>query len=104
LAGGLGSILIDFIRKYWTHHPTVKNTVRLFSNNLVEWMPSAHFRVGSAVNVSVDTPEEADRIFAALAKDGVIRIAIAETFWAQRFGMCTDRFGTPFMVNCEKPM
>ena len=24
---------------------------------------------------------------------------IAETFWSPRFGMCTDRFGVPWMVN-----
>jgi PhnB protein len=29
---------------------------------------------------------------------------IQETFWAQRFGMVTDRFGTPWMINCMKPM
>jgi hypothetical protein len=29
---------------------------------------------------------------------------IADTFWAHRFGMCTDRFGTLWMVNCEKPI
>ncbi len=27
---------------------------------------------------------------------------IAETFWAVRFGMLVDRFGIPWMVNCEK--
>jgi len=27
-----------------------------------------------------------------------------ETFWAKRFGMCTDRFGIPWMVNCAKPV
>src|SRR5580692_11716040 len=59
---------------------------------------------GFAVNVGVDTPEEADRIFASLAEGGVTHMPIAETFWAHRFGMCTDRFGTPWMVNCEKPM
>jgi PhnB protein len=80
---------------------TVGNTVLMGSDS-----PSQHYSkpAGFAVNVGVDTPEEADRIFAALAKDGAIQMAIAETFWAQRFGMCTDRFGTPFMVNCEKPM
>ena len=29
---------------------------------------------------------------------------IQETFWARRFGMLVDRFGTPWMINCEKPM
>jgi len=28
---------------------------------------------------------------------------LEETFWAQRFAMVTDRFGTPWMINCLKP-
>jgi PhnB protein len=24
------------------------------------------------------------------------------TFWAERFGMLVDRFGTPWMINCAK--
>jgi PhnB protein len=31
-----------------------------------------------------------------------VQLPIQETFWAARFGMLTDRFGTPWMVNCEK--
>jgi len=27
---------------------------------------------------------------------------MAETFWAQRFGMLVDRFGIPFMIGCNK--
>jgi PhnB protein len=57
---------------------------------------------GFSVNVDVDTPAEADRIYAALAEGGAQTMPIAETFWARRFGMCVDRFGTPWMVNCEK--
>ncbi|HEX4535174.1 MAG TPA: VOC family protein [Rhizomicrobium sp.] len=59
---------------------------------------------GYAISIGVDTPEEADRIFAALAEGGDVGMPIAETFWAKRFGMVTDRFGTHWMVNCEKPM
>ena len=59
---------------------------------------------GYAVNIGVDTPEEAERIFAALSEGGDVGMAMAETFWAKRFGMVTDRFGTHWMVNCEKPM
>jgi len=32
----------------------------------------------------------------------MVTMAIGETFWAVRFGMLTDRFGIPWMVNCEK--
>ena len=68
--------------------------------------PAANFKPaqGFSVNIGVETPEEADRIYAALAEGGIQIMPIAETFWAHRFGMCIDRFGTPWMVNCEKPM
>jgi PhnB protein len=33
-----------------------------------------------------------------------VTMPISETFWAVRFGMLTDQFGTPWMINCEKPM
>jgi PhnB protein len=68
--------------------------------------PAANYRVpqGYNINVSVDQPAEADRIYAALAAGGTQTMPIAETFWAKRFGTCIDRFGTPWMVNCEKQM
>ena len=57
---------------------------------------------GFSVTLSIDQPAEADRVFAALADKGTVRMPIQETFWAQRFGMLTDQFGTPWMINCEK--
>ena len=57
---------------------------------------------GFCVTVNTDDPKDADRIFAALADGGRIDMPIQETFWARRFGMCADRFGIAWMVNCEK--
>jgi PhnB protein len=59
---------------------------------------------GMTVSLVVDTPTEADRVFEALSAGGEVTMPIAETFWAQRFGMLQDKFGIPWMVNCEKPM
>ncbi len=59
---------------------------------------------GSSIAVQVDTPEEADKLFNALSDKGTVTMPIAETFWAVRFGMLTDQFGVPWMVNCEKRM
>jgi len=56
----------------------------------------------TTVNVDVDTPEEAERVFAALAEGGTIHVPMAETFWAHRWGMLQDRYGKPWMVNCMK--
>jgi PhnB protein len=53
---------------------------------------------------AVEQPAEAERIFATLADGGKVTMPVQETFWAQRFGMVTDRFGTPWMINCEKPL
>lgn len=57
---------------------------------------------GTHITVGVDTPQEAERIFQALADNGTVNMPLEETFWAERFGMLVDRFGVSWMVNCEK--
>jgi PhnB protein len=57
---------------------------------------------GCSVSINVDSVAEAERIFGTLAEGGTVEMPIAETFWAERFGMLVDRFGVPWMVNCEK--
>ncbi|WP_460139618.1 VOC family protein [Pseudomonas sp. S2_E01] len=57
---------------------------------------------GCSISVNVDSIEEAERVFNALAEDGQVQMPLEATFWAARFGMLTDRFGVAWMVNCEK--
>jgi len=57
---------------------------------------------GFSVSVPVNDPAQADRIFKSLAANGSVQMPIQQTFWAIRFGMLTDRFGIPWMVNCEQ--
>lgn len=57
---------------------------------------------GIFVTLGVEQPAKAERIFSALAENGTVRMPIQETFWASRFGMLTDQFGTPWMINCER--
>jgi PhnB protein len=66
--------------------------------------PPEHYEApkGSYVSIQVDDPAAAERIFHALAEGGAVQMPIQETFWATRFAMLTDRFGTPWMINCEK--
>jgi PhnB protein len=59
---------------------------------------------GFFVTLGVKDPNEAERVFQALAEGGKIGMPIQETFWAHRFGMVVDQFGIPWMVNCEKAM
>ncbi len=57
---------------------------------------------GFSVTISVDDPVEAERIFHALSEKGTVQMPIQKTFWAARFGMLVDQFGTPWMINCEQ--
>jgi len=61
-------------------------------------------RNDTTVNIDVDTPEEAERVFAALSAGGNVQMPLQETSWSHRFGMFSDRYGKPWMVNCMKPM
>lgn len=54
-----------------------------------------------SVSINVDTPDEAEKTFAALSDKATITMPLQETFWAKRFGMLTDQFGIAWMLNCE---
>ena len=53
--------------------------------------------------LSVDSVEEAERIYALLADGGQIFMPMAETFFALRFSMLRDKFGTSWMIINERP-
>jgi len=55
---------------------------------------------GFEVLLSLDDTAEAERIFTALADGGETQMPLQKTFWSERFGMLTDRFGAPWMINC----
>lgn len=58
---------------------------------------------GLYVSLNVEKAADAERIFHALAENGTVKMPFEKTFWAAGgFGMLVDRFGTPWMVNCEK--
>jgi PhnB protein len=56
---------------------------------------------GFTLNVQIATTDEAERVFTALSAGGTVIMPIQKTFWAARFGVCVDRFGIPWQVNCE---
>jgi PhnB protein len=53
---------------------------------------------GFSLSLTVATPAEADRFFAALADKGQVQLPLTKTFFSPRFGMLTDRFGVAWMV------
>jgi PhnB protein len=55
------------------------------------------------MSIGLKDPDEAKRIFNGLAEGGSVQMPLQQTFWAAQFGMLVDRFGIPWMINCEMP-
>jgi PhnB protein len=55
------------------------------------------------LSLIVESNEEAERIYALLSDGGEIFMPMAETFFAFRFAMLRDRFGTSWMILHERP-
>lgn len=53
---------------------------------------------GFSLTVTAADEAEAERLFAALADGGQVRMPLAKTFFSPRFGMLADRFGVGWMV------
>lgn len=67
--------------------------------------PPDRFQAGQGFSVAItlDDIGRAERIFAALAEGGKVRMPLQQTFWAARFGDVVDRFGTPWMISAGTP-
>ena len=56
---------------------------------------------GMTLVIEVADDAAAKRVFTALGEGGNVTIPLAKTFWSSSFGMLTDKFGVPWMVNVE---
>ncbi|HEY3927709.1 MAG TPA: VOC family protein [Candidatus Koribacter sp.] len=56
------------------------------------------------ISVSCDNNEQVDKFTKAISEGGSVIMPPSETFWSNRFSMCTDKFGIEWMFNHEKPM
>jgi PhnB protein len=54
---------------------------------------------GFSLSLNYPTVDEARRVFNKLADGGKVTMPLDKTFWAEAFGMLTDKFGTPWMVG-----
>lgn len=53
------------------------------------------------INLEPDTRAETKRLFDVLSEGGKVDMELAEMFWGDYFGSCTDKFGVQWMFNCE---
>jgi len=71
---------------------------RLMASDTAAGQPAQAMQ-GFALSLNYPTADEARRIFDALGEGGKTTMPFGKTFWAEGFGMLTDKFGTPWMVG-----
>ncbi len=54
----------------------------------------------SKITVSVDSKEEADRLFSSLSAGGEIEVPMSDSPWGTYFGMFRDKFGIEWVIEC----
>ncbi|MEO8042877.1 MAG: VOC family protein [Acidobacteriota bacterium] len=61
--------------------------------------------VGNNISLAIggNDATSAETMFDQLSEGGNVTMPMQETFWAERFGMLTDKFGINWMFNIEKP-
>ena len=65
--------------------------------------PPGTYRKPEGISIAIGLKDVArgEQVFNALSEGGQVTMPYQKTFWAAGFGMCVDRFGIPWMVNCE---
>lgn len=66
-------------------------------------IPGAETMRSAYLTLGLDSAEEAERVYALLSEGGQIFMKMEETFFASRFAMLRDRFGTSWMLLYERP-
>jgi len=51
------------------------------------------------IALEAESAEEADRVFQALSAGGTVEMPLAKVEWAEKYGMCKDRFGIQWMMS-----
>lgn len=59
---------------------------------------------GVSLALSADSPAEAEKLFKVLSEGGQVTMPMTEAFFANRFGICNDKFGVTWMVIHPKSM
>ena len=55
------------------------------------------------ISISLDSKQEADRIFAELSEGGSVSLPMQDMFWGSYFGSFTDKYGINWQINYDEP-
>ncbi len=79
----------------------IGSTVLMASDCGCEQPPAATPFAGFFLLLRMETPEQAEQFFAALSEGGQVQIPLLKTFFAERYGIVTDRFGIAWKIMVE---
>lgn len=77
---------------------TMADGQSLMASDTGPWAPYEAPK-GIQVTLNCNSAAEGKKAYDALSQGGKVTMPLDKTFWAEAFGMFTDRFGTPWMVN-----
>ena len=66
-------------------------------------IPNAEPMRSAYLTLEVESDAEAEQTYAALSAGGRVLMAMAETFFATRFGQVQDKFGINWMIMHRRP-
>ena len=92
----------DFYRNKVMHAKFNAGTTRFMASDGMPGQPAPAY---SGFSMSVNIPKDAARgkqVFDALSAGGKVTMPFSKQFWGASFGMATDKFGVPWMVNCDE--
>ncbi|CAN5561116.1 VOC family protein [soil metagenome] len=72
----------------------------LMATDVIDSMPT-QLTVGNNFYITLEPEsiEEAESLFNALAEGGAIEMPLMKTEWAEKYGICADKFGIQWMIN-----
>jgi len=86
---------------------TMHATLKIGGTNIMfcDDFHSPNFSTGGNISLAIglNDVEKAKEYFANLSEGGTVTMPLDKTFWAEAFGMLTDKFGINWMVNCDAP-
>ena len=98
-----GSPMADSVPEEWgdkiMHGSIVVGDLLLMGSDVL--MKQYEEPKGFSLSLQMSDTAEAERIYNALVPNGTVLMPLEKTFWAARFGSVVDRFGIPWLINCE---
>jgi len=80
--------------------PISQETFLMGADVVGEMAKATIFGNNFSIYIEADNSNEAEKIFKQLSGEGHITMPLGKAHWGDYFGMCTDKFGINWLINC----